>query len=332
MTFKTLVAAVITSAALIVPGVAAASASATPVCANPSVQVAATPTISTVGTSINYNYSFCYNTNGDHYTVQIMSETANASGGGYSAASASALTTTALAAQPGAVSGSGVFTPTATGRYEVVVAYYMQGQAAWEDEGQTVFIVNAAPVVIPTPPVVIPTPPVVIPTPVVVPTSTPTPPPVVIPTPTPVIHKAAPKPLKPVGHPTPPAKLSLVKTANVKTAAAGSDVHFTIVVGDISKTTARKVVVCDTLPANTLYVSASRAVDFHGADACFNIGNLAKGDKATTTLTLQLAKTATGVIVNHAIATAANAKSVYAQAQVTVPTAPTTFVPAPVTG
>jgi hypothetical protein len=146
MTFKTLTAAVITQ---VRPSSSPASRAASafrrhPVCANPSVQVAATPTISQVGTPVNYNYSFCYNSNGDHYTVQIMSETANASGGGYSAASASALTTTALAAQAGAVSGSGVFTPTAAGRYEVVVAYYMQGQAAWEDEGQTVFVVNAA--------------------------------------------------------------------------------------------------------------------------------------------------------------------------------------------
>jgi uncharacterized repeat protein (TIGR01451 family) len=327
MTLKTLIAAVITSAALIIPGVASASA-ATPVCANPSVQVAATPTISTVGTPVNYNYGFCYNSNGGRYTVQIMSETPNASGGGYSAASASALTTTALAAQAGSVSGTGVFAPTAAGRYEVVVAYYMQGQAAWEDKGQTVFVVNPSPVVTPQP---IPTP-TPVPTPVPTSTPAPAPAPVVVPTPKPVIHKVAPKPLKPVGKPTPPAKLTLVKTVNVKTAAAGSDVRFTIVVGNVSKTTARKVVVCDVLPANTLYVSASRAVDFHGADACFSIGTLTHGAHATTTLTLQLAKTASGTVVNHAQATAANAKSVYAQAQVTVPTAPTTFVPAPVTG
>jgi uncharacterized repeat protein (TIGR01451 family) len=217
------------------------------------------------------------------------------------------------------------------GRYEVVVAYYMRGQAAWEDEGQTVFIVNAAPVVVVTTPT---PPPVVAPSAVATPTPTPTPPAVVVvpPTPVAVVRKVAPNPLALTGKPTPPAKLSLTKTANTKTAAAGNDVRFTIVVGNISKTTARKVIVCDVLPTNTLYVSASRAVDFHGADACFAIGNLRERAHATTTLTLQLAKTASGAIVNHAQATAANAKSVYAQAQVRVASTPRTFVPAPVTG
>jgi hypothetical protein len=151
MTLKTHNTVVSASAALIVPAAVAESASAaTPaVCANPSVAVAATPTISTVGTPVSYNYSFCYNTNGADYTVQVLSETPSTTGSGYVANAASPLAMTALAAQPGTVSGSGVFTPTAAGRYEVEVAYYMQGQAAWEDEGQTVFIVNAAPVTVP---------------------------------------------------------------------------------------------------------------------------------------------------------------------------------------
>jgi uncharacterized repeat protein (TIGR01451 family) len=309
MTFKTLTTALATAAALIAPAVASTSASAatSAACTNPSVQVAATPTVSVVGTPVNYNYSFCYNTNGSDYTVQILSESPAASGSGYVSSAASPLATTALAAQPGTVSGSGVFTPTAAGRYEVVVAYYMQGQAAWEDEGQTVFIASTpAPTPVVTPPA---------PTPVVIPAVVP----------------ATPAPLAPVGTPAPLAALSLTKTANIKVAKAGGLVRYTLTVGNTSSTTADAVRVCDALPKNTLYVGASRTASFDGADACFAIGNLSAGTKAVTTLTLRLAKTASGHIINHATASASNAASVTAQATVIVKAKPILVI-APVTG
>jgi uncharacterized repeat protein (TIGR01451 family) len=308
MTTKTLITALAASAALAAPAALAASASAATPCANPSVAVAATPTVSTVGTPVNYNYSFCYNTNGDDYTVQVLSETPAASGSGYISNAATPLATTALASQPGTVSGSGVFTPTVAGRYEVVVAYYMQGQSQWEDEGQTVFVVNAAPAVIPTPTLAV-TPPAPMPTPAVV----------------------TPAPLTPVGAVTPDAVLGLVKTANVKTATAGSLVRYTIVVSDTSKVAADKVKVCDSLPVSTLYVGASRTASFNGSTACFTIGNLTAGAKAVTTLTLRLAKTAHGKVINHATATASNAASVKAQALVKVKATPA-LITAPVTG
>ena len=73
-------------------------------------------------------------------------------------------------------------------------------------------------------------------------------------------------------------------------------------------------------------------MDFHGATACFALGNLAKHAKDTIIVTLQVANTATGVLVNHASASASNAASVVAQAQVKVPAKTPIFVPAPVTG
>jgi len=317
MTAKTLITALAVGTTLIAPAAVAASANAaTPAaCASPSVQVAATPTISTVGTPVNYNYSFCYNTNGADYTVQVLSETPATTGSGYVTNAATPLATTALAAQPGAVSGSGVFTPTTAGRYEVVVAYYMQGQAAWEDEGQTVFIASApVPVVVTLPaPVVTPPAPAPAPAPAVIPAA------------------VTPAPLTPVGAVTPPATLSLTKTASVKVALAGHNVRYTITVGNSSTTTADDVKVCDDLPASTLYVGASRTASFKGADACFSIGNLAAGAKAVTTLTLRLAKTARGHILNHATATADNAATVKAQASVIVKPK-LTLIPAPVTG
>jgi uncharacterized repeat protein (TIGR01451 family) len=136
-----------------------------------------------------------------------------------------------------------VFTPTSPGRYEVVVAYYMQGQSQWEDEGEGVFIVDAPAVSIPVPPVV-PAP--------VAPQSVPSAPAVV------------PAPLTPVGGAAPQAKISLVKTADVKVAAAGSLVRYTLTVKDTSSTTADDVKLCDALPAGTLYVSASRKAAFSG--------------------------------------------------------------------
>jgi uncharacterized repeat protein (TIGR01451 family) len=135
--------------------------------------------------------------------------------------------------------------------------------------------------------------------------------------------------LTPAGHPDP--LLSLVKTANVKTAAPGSTVVFTITVGDRSRPSAKNVVVCDTLPEGTLYVSASRAVDFHGDRACFNIGTLKHDQHASVRLTLQLAKTASGTITNHASATGTHCPTVFAQASVRVPAKPI-VTPAPVTG
>jgi uncharacterized repeat protein (TIGR01451 family) len=328
MKLKTLIPAVV-AVALLVPSVAASAADAASLCiptpTSVCVAITGNDVAVPVGEAVGYTYQFYYDTVGDHYTVSVVSENPNTAG---------VLTDVAVIPQasnpvsPSTTSGSGTFTPTTPGRYRVIVSYYMQGQAAWESNGSTVFTV-AAPVVVPPPPVVVP--PVVVP-PVVVP-------PAVVPVP--VIPKVVPKPkpvpdhpLAPAGHahPRARAKLSLVKTANVATAPAGSDVKFTIVVGNISKTTARKVVVCDALPANTLYVSASRSVDFHGATACFALGNLAKHAKDTIIVTLQVANTATGVLVNHASASASNAASVVAQAQVKVPAKTPIFVPAPVTG
>jgi uncharacterized repeat protein (TIGR01451 family) len=335
MKLKTLIPAVL-AAALFVPAVAVSAAQAASLCVPTptSVCVAITGNDVTVpaGQAINYTYQFYYNTVGDHYTVQVVSEAAGANG---------VLTDVGVTPQasnpvsPATTSGSGSFTPTVAGRYRVIVSYFMQGQAAWESNGSTVFTV-AAPVVPPPPPV---EPPVVVPPPIPQP-------PVVVPpavVPVPVTPKVIPKPvqkvvpekpLKPVGHakPKPRAKLSLVKTANVAIAPTGSDVKFTIVVGNVSKTTAHKVTVCDAIPANTLYVSASRSVNFHGATACFALGNLNKHAKASIVIVLQVANTATGILVNHASASASNAATVTAKAQVKVPAKPPVFVPAPVTG
>jgi uncharacterized repeat protein (TIGR01451 family) len=218
-------------------------------------------------------------------------------GSGYVSGAASPLATTSLAAQPGTLSGSGVFTPTTAGRYEVVVAYYMQGQIQWEDEGQTVFIANA-PAAVVTPP-----------------TPTPTPTPVLAPVPA---LAPAPTPLTPVGAVAPEAVLSLVKRADVKRTRAGADVGYTLIVRNRSVSTADDVEVCDTLPANTLYVGASRKAAFSGDRACFDVGALASSATASIHLTLKLAANAHGLIVNHAQASAANAVAVSAKATVAV--------------
>jgi hypothetical protein len=146
---KTFIPTFITLAALIAP------ASASAACANPSINVATNQAIVTVGQEVGYSYSFCYNSNGNHYTAQVI-QTQNGAGTAMNSVISPA-TDISLAASPGSVENSGVFTPTSAGRYEVLVAYYEQGQSAWETEGEALVIVRDAPTV-PSSPVVVPPP------------------------------------------------------------------------------------------------------------------------------------------------------------------------------
>jgi uncharacterized repeat protein (TIGR01451 family) len=313
MNFKTFIPVVIAASCLIPASASAAT------CADPSINVSTEQAIVTVGQPVNYSYSFCYQSQSDHYTAQVI-QTQNAEGAAMNTA-VSPAQVVAMDGVAGDTSGSGSFTPANAGRYKVVVAYYEKGQSAWESQGEALIIAHAAPAA-PAPPVaapeVTPPAPVVVTPPAAVPA-----PPVVTPNP----------PAVPIGTAVPTkAVIALTKRALHATVKAGSVASFLLKVTNTSKVTATDVVVCDSLPTQTQYVGASKSATFHGSSACFTVGNMKAGSSASITIRLSINTGTHGSVTNHATATASNANTVHAQAKVTVPAAPTRKVVAPVTG
>jgi hypothetical protein len=101
----------------------------------------------------------------------------------------------------------------------------------------------------------------------------------------------------------------------------------------VSKVVTRNTVMCDKLPAQTQFVSASRPVEFKGAKACFKLGNLKPGQVVKTVVKLLIDRnTKATKVVNPATAVADNAKQVKAKDTVRIPPEATPRRPAPVTG
>jgi len=322
MSIKHLILTSLASSGLLLASATGASAAT---CSNPSISVATNVVSVEEGHPINYSYSFCYNSQSDHYTVQVVKENPSPTGT-FTTEEAMPAQNTALTGASGTTDGEGSYTPTSSGRYKVIVAYYEKSQATWESEGETVFLVTATP-------------------PKESPKETPKEEPAVTPEipKTPEVVKApeAPKtpvvienpPVAPIGHvATPKAKIALVKRAVRSVVKTGQVATFTLTVSNVSHIIAQHVEVCDALPAQTQYVGASRSATFRGASACFTIGNLSAGAKVKITIRLSINVGTHAAVVNHATATATNAPSVHAQAKVRVPGAPRRLVAAPVTG
>jgi len=316
MKIKSLISSLIAVSIFVLPAAAQAST-----CSNPSITVATNVVSVEEGHSINYSYSFCYNSRSDHYTVQVVKESPGPAGT-FTTEEAMPAQDTALTGASGTTAGEGSYTPTSSGRYKVIVAYYEKSQATWESEGETVFLVTSTPPVVP-------------------PKEEPVKAPEVVKTPEVVKAPETPKapavtenpPVAPIGHvATPKAKIALVKHAVRSVIGVGQVAAFTLTVSNVSRITADNVTVCDALPAQTQYVGASRSATFRGASACFAVGNLRSGAKAEITIRLSINVGTHGSVVNHATATATNAPSVHAQAKVRVPGAPRRLVAAPVTG
>jgi len=295
----------------------ATGASAAP-CSNPSISVATNVVSVEVGQPIGYSYSFCYNSQSSYYTVQVVKENPSPTGT-FTTEEVMPAQDTALEGTAGTTTGGSTFTPTVAGRYKVIVAYYERGQATWESEGETLFLVTAPPAKTPEPPKEEPP-------------KTPETPELPKTPEAPEAPRANP-PVAPIGHVEPPeAKIALVKHAGHAVVKAGHVAVFTLTVSNASQIIAQHVEVCDALPAQTQYVGASRSATFRGASACFLIGNMSVGAKAKITIRLSINVGTHGSVTNHATATASNAKSVHAQAKVRVPSAPRQRVTAPVTG
>jgi len=315
MKLKSLIASLIAISIFALPAVAQAET-----CSNPSISVATNVVSVEVGHTLSYSYSFCYNSQSSYYTVQIVKENSGPAGT-FTTENVAPTQNTPLAGTTGTTAGEGTYTPSSAGRYKVIVAYYERGQATWESEGETLFLVTAAPVRTPEAPK----------------EETPEAPKAPESPKAPETPKApeAPvvnPPVAPIGHVTPPAKIALVKRALRPVVKAGGVATFALTVSNASQIIAQHVVICDALPAQTQYVGASKPATFKGASACFTVGNMAVGAKATITIRLSINVGTHGSVVNHATATASNAPSVHAQAKVRVPGSPRKLVAAPVTG
>ncbi|MGA2254372.1 MAG: SdrD B-like domain-containing protein, partial [Thermoguttaceae bacterium] len=99
------------------------------------------------------------------------------------------------------------------------------------------------------------------------------------------------------------ADLALVKTAAPNPVKAGQQLTYTLTATDNGPSNATGVTIIDTLPAGTTYISASGqgVPTISGQTLTLNIGNLAAGASATTTVVVDVASTASGTITNTAV-------------------------------
>jgi len=284
--------------ALAILALPAAASAENGTCSSSGLTVTA-PTTGVVGQPISYSYDFCYQERGGYYMVQDLQMT-NAAGTGMELHVVPPEDFT-LTEESGSVNSGGSFTPTAVGRYAVLIDYYPKNAPVWTMRGQAIINVTGAPAAAPKP------------APVTPPSTTTNP------------------TASPVGTAS-EASLSLTKHALKTLVKPGHNAFYVMTVKNTSSVTANKIVVCDAIPQKTQYVGATKPVTFYGSNACFTIGNLNAGAQASVTVELSVNRTAHGTITNHATATSTDAKTVKAQAKITVPTTPAHHIVAPVTG
>ncbi|HKB08602.1 MAG TPA: DUF11 domain-containing protein, partial [Candidatus Polarisedimenticolia bacterium] len=89
--------------------------------------------------------------------------------------------------------------------------------------------------------------------------------------------------------PVPPPVLNISKTDAPDPVVAGSNITYTISYSNTGPTRATGVVITDTIPANTSFVSASNGGSLAAGVVTWNIGNLNGGASGTRTLVVQVA-------------------------------------------
>jgi large repetitive protein len=97
--------------------------------------------------------------------------------------------------------------------------------------------------------------------------------------------------------------LALVKTATPNPVTAGNQLTYTLTATNNGPSNATGVTIVDTLPAGTMYVSASGqgSPALSGQTLTLNVGNLASGASATSTVIVTVGSTVTGTITNTAV-------------------------------
>jgi hypothetical protein len=272
------------------------------------------------GTPVNYNYSFCYNSNSNYYTVQIEDVTTSTP--------AQQMQTVLLNGQAGTVSSGGSFTPTAPDRYKITVEYFEQGQSVFEDEGEAIFFattpVNGGGD--PTPPTSNPGPGVTPggPTPV----STPGQNPVVK---TPLVPNGPTK--TPTSTPgSGPAKLCLSETEKAKSVQQGGVEAWVLKVKNCGGSKATGVKVTDPLIPGISLTNLGHG-KLNRGKLVFNAGDLAAGKTKTFQFVAHFATNApTGNQTNRPTAKGSNTNKAAAPIVVLVIALPQAPIVAPVTG
>jgi uncharacterized repeat protein (TIGR01451 family) len=123
---------------------------------------------------------------------------------------------------------------------------------------------------------------------------------------------------------TPAKKLSLTKTASAKKVMAGHNVTYTLTLKNSGKAAVSGIKLCDHLPSTLAYVASSPRGSPKGADICWSIAKLAVGGFKRFHLTANVMLTRGGKIVNHASASAAGVRAVYASAAIEAAALPIT--------
>ena len=100
--------------------------------------------------------------------------------------------------------------------------------------------------------------------------------------------------------------ISIIKTVDKATANPGDTVNFTLAVTDNGPSDATGVVASDTLPSGLNFVSSTSTIgSYNATTSLWNIGNLANGASATTTITATVGSSTVGQILTN-IATASS--------------------------
>jgi uncharacterized repeat protein (TIGR01451 family) len=134
----------------------------------------------------------------------------------------------------------------------------------------------------------------------------------------PVVQQQAPVPVAPV---KPLATLRLVKQAPASV-LRGARIDYALTVTNVSKHTARGVVVRDPLPAGTFVRLLPARARLRAGAVVWHLGALAPGHSVTVHLRLGTAVKTSGPVTNVATARASNARLVRARAQTVLRSAP----------
>lgn len=116
--------------------------------------------------------------------------------------------------------------------------------------------------------------------------------------------------------------LRLRKTASVKSASAGRNVGYTIVVSNPTMIAITRVTVCDRLPAGLAFVSSSPTASHNGGRVCWSRNKLGATASKTFRIIANAEPGFSGPKINRATATAPGVHSVGATATVRVSTPP----------